>query len=374
MGDIKKTDEPEKIKISNNQIFSLAAGGAIGGTIIISTGLLASIAKRDAWITALIAPILGVLIIRLYCYLGGQYPGMTIIGIAKQIFGKWLGFIISAGFVFFFLIISSHIIWHVGDFTGHIYYATPEYVINGFFIIGIIIAVLYGVEAFARASELFIYFISVIFFTAMLLILPRADIANLQPVLEEGIVPSIKGIIIILTFLPSPLLSLMMIFPKNVHDLPQAGKAFVKGYLWASLIIFVSIIMSLLVLGSNISARSQYTTYLLFKEIDIAGIFSRLEFLIAIIWLITQFVVGVLFFYASSKGLAELLGLKDYRKIVLPLGLIILVLSGMFFADTVYQANWDSIVLIPYALTFSLCIPLIMLLVLMIKKKFIRRR
>jgi len=365
--------EDNKIKISHKQLFALAACGAIGGTIIIASGMLTSIAKQDAWIIALITPACGIFVIWLYYCLVKQYPGLTLIGINKKILGKWLGIIVSAGFVYFFLHSSTNIPWYVGDFIGHILDETPDYILYIMFMATVIAAVLYGVEAFARASEIFIIFISLVFFIAIILILPKANVQNLMPVLEEGILPSFKGTFFMLAFTTYPLISILMIFPFNTLDLPQAGWAMGKGYLWGSLIVFVAIIMPILVLGSNITSNTQYTVYLLFKEIDIAGIFTRLEFVIMTIWLITQFVTSILFYYAGVKGLAELLGLKDYRKIVLPLGLIILVLSGVVFPDANYQANWDSIVWVPYAITYGLIIPLIMLLILGIKKRFFKR-
>jgi len=370
---MKKADKPEKIIISNHQIFSLAACGAVGGTIIVVSSLLASIAKQDAWITAIITPAFGLIVIWLYYYLGKAYPNMTIIGISKQIFGKWLGIIITACYVFFFIQISYHITWHMSDFVIHYYHETPEYFINGLSVAAMVIAVLYGVEAFARASEIFIKLISVFFLISIILVLPKANINNLLPVLENGILPSLKASVFMSAFSIFTLQSLLMIYPINALDLPQASKAFGKGFLWGSLLVFIATIMSILVLGSNISARTTFPTFLLFKEIDIAGIFTRMEFIIAIIWIISQFMINLLFFYAAVKALAEFLGLKDHRRIVLPLALIILVMSGVTFPDTIYQSNWNSIVWTPYAATFGLVIPLIMLIVLWIKVRRIKK-
>jgi len=362
--------DENKIKISNQQFFALAANGTLGSTIFVISGLLTGIAKQDAWITALITPVWGLLQIWLYYYLGKAYPGLTLIGINKKILGKWPGIIVSAGFVFLFLHVTTNSPWYVGDFLGHILSETPDYLFYIPFMAAVIIAVLYGVEAFARASEIFIIFVSLIFFVAMILILPKVNIENLLPVLEEGIVPSLKGSFFLFSFTTFPILTLMMIFPVNAIALPQAGKAMVKGYLWGSLIVFVAIIISILVLGSNVISNTQYASFLLFKEIDVAGIFSRLEFVIMLIWLVTQFVTCVLFFYAGVKSFAELFGLKDYRKVVLPLGLIVTVLTGIIFPDANYQGNWDSIVWPPYGTTFCLIIPGIITIVCWLKKKF----
>lgn len=53
----------DKIKITNHQLFSLTANGAIGGSVIVISALVASVAKQDAWIGALLTPAFGITVI-----------------------------------------------------------------------------------------------------------------------------------------------------------------------------------------------------------------------------------------------------------------------------------------------------------------------
>jgi spore germination protein KB len=359
----------DKIKITNNQLFSLTANGSIGGSVIVISALLVSIAKQDAWITALVTPVFGMPIIWIYWFLGSKYPSMTFVGITKKILGKWIGSIISVGFVFLFLEIACHIPWYVGNFiTTQAMTETPAYVIRSLFALAIVIAILYGIEATARASELFIYFVSFSFIIAMILVLPNAKIENLQPVFEKGIIPVLKSSVFLSCFITFPLITLMMIYPINFNNISQAKKSLFKGYLWSSFIIFITILMSILVLGSAITSKSEYPAYLLAKEIDIGIIFSRLEFVIAAIWIVTQFIIGILFFYAGVIGLSELLGLRDHKRIVIPLGLIALVMSGVVLPNAAYEADWVSLVWTPYIITYGLILPILLLIVFWIKK------
>ncbi|UNC91987.1 GerAB/ArcD/ProY family transporter [Candidatus Contubernalis alkaliaceticus] len=357
------------IKITDHQLFSLTANGAIGGAVIVIGATLAGIAKQDAWITALITPLFGIPVIWVYWYLGSQHPNMTFVEIIKRILGKWIGFIAAACFVFLCLQIAAHLPWYIGNFiTIQVMPETPAYAINFLFVAAFMIALLYGIETIARASEMFIYFVSFLFFLAMILVLPNANIENLQPVLENGVIPILKGSVFLSSFITFPLITLMMIFPVNINDMQQAKKALFKGYLFAGLIIFITILMSILILGAVMTAKSQFPTYMLAKEINVGIVFSRLEFIITALWLFTQFIIGLLFFYAGVIGLSQLLGLKDYKKIVIPLSLIILVMTEVVFPDTVYQVNWVNTVWVPYIITYGLILPVLLLLVFLIKK------
>lgn len=63
-----------------------------------------------------------------------------------------------------------------------------------------------------------------------------------------------------------------------------------------------------------------------------------------------------------------MLGLKDHKRIVVPLGLIIFVMSGVVFPNAEYEVNWASLVWVPYIVTYGLIVPVVLLLVFWIKK------
>ena len=95
--------------------------------------------------------------------------------------------------------------------------------------------------------------------------------------------------------------------------------------------------MTILVLGYAIAASTQYPTYLLGKEINIGTILTRLEFIVAIIWFATQFVVTILYFYSVLVGFSQIIGLKDYKKIAVPLAFIIFIMTEVIFPNVIYQ-------------------------------------
>jgi len=359
----------DNVKITNNQLFSITANSVVGGAVIVISAAIAGIAKQDAWIVALLTPIFGMPVIWIYWFLGSQYPGMTFIGIIKGIFGKWIGLCVAAGYVFLCLEIAVHVPWYVGNFiTTQAMPETPLYVINLLFVTAVVIAVLSGIEAIARASEIFIYFASFLFFLAMVLVLPNAKIENLEPVLAGGIVPILKGSLLLSCIITFPIVTLMMIYPVNLQKPEEAKKPLLVGYLWAGFMVFITILMTILVLGSAITAKYQYPTYLLVTEIQVGTVFTRLEFLVIAIWIVTEVIIGILFFYAGVTGMSELFGLKDHKKIVLPVGLITLIMSGVVFPDSLYEAEWISFVWPPYIITYGLIVPCLLTIIVIIKK------
>lgn len=359
-----------KIKITNHQLMAITTIYVCGASTIIISSSTTSLARQDAWISTIVTILIGLMVILINTYLGGLYPDKTYIEIILQLFGRWFGGLIVVMLIFVGIVGAAQFVWYVGDFFTQQYMdETPSYVINILFVAVIIIAVLYGLEAIARASELFFYIVVIMFIISMLSVSPNIDVDNLLPVLEKGMVPVLKGSLPLLSFTVFPLIFLNMVFPINISDIRESKKSMIKGYLIGMSIAFVSIIMCNLVLGSTITASARYPVFLLTKEINVGIIFTRLEALIVCVWLLTIFNNTLFYFYEGVLGLSQLLKLKGYRIIVLPLGLIMAVISGFVYKDVPYEISWDSTVWFLCSFSFGLILPILMLLVFFIRKR-----
>ena len=359
-----------KSKLSNNQMFAITANFTIGISLISVSSNATALAFQDAWISALITPIIGLPFIWLYYYLGKQYPGKTLIDIFKSAFGKWLGWIISAFFVVFVCFLNaSEVVFYIGSFIQSEYMTeTPLYALNLLMAIGIVIGLIYGLEAIARSAEIFVKLIMVLIVLATLLNLPNIQIDYLLPIFERGITPILKGSLILTSYITWPFIVLLMIYPSSTDQTIETRNSLFFGYLLGAAISFICTIMPLLVLGSKIAAQSAYPTYLLAKEINV-GIINRVEAIISFSWIVSEFIRAVVFFYAGMMGLCQLFKINNYKRIVLPLGLVVLIYSGVVYPDAAYQAKWDSFTWVPFIATFGAIMPILILIITRIKKR-----
>jgi spore germination protein KB len=125
--------------------------------------------------------------------------------------------------------------------------------------------------------------------------------------------------------------------------------------------------MSILVLGSAMTAETQYPTYMLAKEINIGIIFSRLEFIIASVWITTLFIKITLYFYSGVVGFSQLFGVKNHKRLVIPLGFMVLIISKSAYTNKIYESSWDNLIWMPFITTFSLVLLILLLIVFFIK-------
>lgn len=357
----------KELKITNHQLFTFTALSTLGGSILVISSTMATVAKQDAWISVLVNTVYGSLIIGVFCYLGSQYPGLTLIGIIKKLFGKWVGWIIAAAYVFFIFKTAMDIPWFIGSFGARAMPETPPIVINLLFMAALVIAVIYGLEAFARASEIFYFFVTALFIISIILVVPNAKIQYIQPVIEKGFSPILKSSVFLAGFISFPVVTMLMIYPKYAIDIKKGRGALYKGFLWANAVVFVTILVSILVLGSVVVSKSSFPTVVLAEEIRIGTVLTRLEYIISIMWTVSEFAIGILYFYCTITGLAELLGIKDYKKIAFPIALIVLMYADIAWPNSIEQANWFVEVWTPHVIVFGAILPLIMLIICLVK-------
>ena len=347
-----------KEKINNSQVFALVADYTIGTTVLSIISGVAGYAGRDAWIVALVTPFMGLPVLWMFFYLNKLFPGKTLVEIIQDVFGKWVGWIVSAYFVFFLCFLSvTEVVFYMGNFVKSEYMTeTPLYAFNTLLVITIAVGLLYGIETIGRSSEIFLYIISFLILLTILLDLPNIKTDNLFPVLENGIAPVLKGCLYLNSFLALPLIVFAFFYPLNVADVQKSRKSFFGGYFWASFLGFLCTIMSIFILGATITAKTNYPTYLFSKEINISSI-TRFEGFITFSWMFAEFIKVSIYSYAGLVGFTQLFGLKGYKKMVIPIGISILVFSGVVYPNIAYQQKWDSTTWVVSVGTFGFVLP-----------------
>ncbi|MNQ90653.1 hypothetical protein D3C85_1060040 [compost metagenome] len=69
-----------------------------------------------------------------------------------------------------------------------------------------------------------------------------------------------------------------------------------------------------------------------------------------------------------------MLNMKDYRPLVLPLGMILVVYSLVVYPNVVYMIQFDTQAYIPYAITIGLMYPLLILVIGAIRKPIAKNK
>ncbi|WP_143759927.1 endospore germination permease [Paenibacillus sp. FSL E2-0202] len=358
----------EKGKISTRQLTLLVMLLTIGDSILIIPSSSTHYATQNAWISALIGMALGLLANYMYSKFAKLYPKLTLIEAIQKVFGKWLGTILSLMTLLFFLIVIAGSMREISDFViSEMLPGTPIPAILLLFILIVIMATRLGIEVIGRAGEIFTPMVVILFLILTVAIVPQMEIIRIFPILEDGIKPVLRGTIPITAYTFLEPVVFLMILP-YVDKQQKITRSFLQGTLLGGTVIFITLIVSILVLGPDLTARDIYPSYNIARRISVGGIFERVEAMIALQWMLTFFIKVTLYFYAFILGLSQLLKLKEYRVLSLPTGLILVALAPLIAPNYTYYGEIFDNYWVYYVITFGLFLPLVLLSVVMFRR------
>lgn len=364
----------QDVKINSYQFLVLVILFTIGTSILTAPSVLAADAKQDAWITSIIGTGIGLLIIWLFITLALRFPHLTYIQIIEKLFGKWVGKAISILFVFMSFLYTSSLLFYSGTFLNiHVMPNTPMIVLNILMAGIVVMGVRLGLETIARTAEILIVLFFVIFFFLLVFVSPEIKFENIQPVFEMGTKKIVQSSLFYVVTSSVNAVILLMIFPSFINKMKHVKKSFLIGNLIGGIVIIIITFLCVSVLGAEKTAREIYPSYELTQRINVGDFVQRIEGLMATLWMITLYIKTSLYFYASVLGIAQILNLKDYRPLTLPLGMIAVVLSLVIYPNIIYQQNIDQTTLLSFSLSMGLFLPLLLVVVYAIRKRQLKK-
>jgi len=359
-----------KTKVSPRQLMILTSGFSFGSVPLMIPSRIADLAGPDVWISILLGAVAGLPVIWIYAKLGELNPDKTFAEILRLYLGKWAGGLVALFYILSGLVLTTQISWYMGDFVRNEFRSDlPIIRINIFFVVLLAFAMWCGVEAMYRATELLYYILFSFFIVTVLLLIPSFKPEYLLPIMENGPVPVLKGSIPFITDCVLPLVFLNMVYPVCLENVQEAKKALFKGYLIGALTTLIAVTTCVLVMGSSLIANVRSPMYTVNKEISHLVVFSRIEAATVAISLGVSFIAAFSYAYAGVLALAQLIKVKNYKYLIPPIGLLIILYSPDIYYNTVHEIQWDSLTWPPLSFTLGFIIPGVVLTIAVIKKR-----
>ena len=364
----------QNVKINPYQFLILVIFFTIGTGILIVPSALAAEAKQDAWIAAIIGTGIGLLVIWLFTTIALWFPHLTYIQINEKIFGKWIGKAVSVLFVSMATFYTSSLLYYSATFiTTNVMPNTPMVALNILMVGIVVMGVRLGLETIARSAEILIVIFLVLFLILVVFVSPQIKFENIQPVFEVGATKIVQSSIYFVTSSSVNAIVLLMIFPAFINKMKQAKKFFLLGNLIGGIFIIMLTFLSVSILGAEDTARQVYPGYELVKRINVGDFVQRIEGFMGSLWFIALYFKTILYFYASVLGIAQILNLKDYRPLTLPLGMIVVILSLIIYPNVVYQKVVEQSTEIFFTIIIGLFFPLMLVIVYALRKNKLQK-
>ncbi|TDX48436.1 GerAB/ArcD/ProY family transporter [Orenia marismortui] len=357
-------------KISNLQLFLIVINFMLGSAILFPLGIKA---KQDSYLVMLIAIPIGILLAMIYLKIASIDPNKNLIEISKEIFGKYLGWLIGLIYSSFFFYIS---IRNIRDLAGQLnHFLIPQanlQSITFLTIILVIYCVYHNIETIARVTT-FTIVLGFLLLTpsTLYLLFFSADFSCLQPVLAKGLTPVLKEIYPGILAFPLAELVVFIMFFSRVKDHKKSKKYFITAMIFSFLVLTINTITIVSVLGLNLAEQ---VTYPLIRSGQlVSGNLMKLDFSIALSTTLILLEKIKLLIYGATKGFSNLFNIS-YKKIAIILPIIGGYLSIIIAPGRIQHLEFGLGPSLWINIAVGIYLPIVSLVVYYLKKFFMGKR
>lgn len=353
--------------LSSKQAVAILYSYILGSTVI--TGMNSK-AGQDTWVSMLIAIFAALLIYFMYARICKLYPGLDLFDIVEKLFGKFLGKLFIFLFAWYGLHLGSLVISNFGQFI-HTAALTetpllPIYLLMGFMAI---YAVKSGIETFGKSAVIFMPILAVVVLFTFFASMKDFHLSNLQPILYKNWPNVFSSAFSGFTF-PFAEAVLFLAVADSIGQKDSLYKIFTWGLITGGFILWIALLRNIMVLGFPLMSEYFFPSFTEARTIIIGkgNALARFEQLITGNFFVAGYVKTSISLFAASKGFAKLFGIKDYRKIVIPTGLLMVALTSILYKNVMEMFEWIDVYKY-YALPFQVLLPLVIWITAEIKSK-----
>ncbi|WDV47297.1 endospore germination permease [Clostridiaceae bacterium M8S5] len=342
----------------------------VGEFSILASGFSA---KKDVWISVIIATVFSLMMVILYVNLLKLYPNSDFLDIIINIFGKKLGKILIAMYAVYCFDLTSLILLDALHFiTVTSFDKTPRILPAGFMIILCVWVCKKGINILAKISRVSAVLLYGYIIITAIILLQVSDVRNLQPILYNGSRHVIKGTFELIVY-PYGEILMFLIVLLHLYEAKKVKKILYSSVLLSGIYMFIMSSVIIMVIGENYASSLTFIAYGVAKHIKL-GFLKRSE-----IWASTMFTLGMfikisVYLMATGMCVQKVFNLKSYKIILMPLMLLSLTLINFNFDSIMTYNEYIFEIYIYYAFLFLIIVPVLIYLAGLIKKHFKKKR
>ncbi|WP_163195564.1 GerAB/ArcD/ProY family transporter [Clostridium thermarum] len=342
-------------KISILQLKLLLMGFCFGSTLIANPAVKA---YKDAWIANILGGLAGLLLVIMYSYISMLNPSKNLVAILRDTFGRKLGALISAAYIWYFTHLAALVLRNFGAFIASVTYTETPMLFSMFcFFVIVLYVLIKGIENLSRMAEFFVPIQIAIIIIVTIALMSISNIRNLLPVFERGFRPVITTAFSITTFPYGEVVAFLVLYPL-LNDQKMILKSSITSVIFVCFILTSIAIRNISVLGVELAIRAVFPSHVTYRLVPKIDADPLLDLALQIGGIVK---LGVCM-YSALYCIMELFRLETYKFLILPLGGCILSLSMLLYENALEMLAWASDIWPYYSIPFQIVIPIVILI------------
>ena len=313
---------------------------------------------QDAWISIILGAVLAVPMLCIYARLFRLFPEKDLFEIMHIVFGKLVGKVLTVLIVWYATHLGATILRNFSEFTQISPLTdTPQIVIRSIMILTVIYLVRCGTRVLGKWSLAMIFLVLFVVVFSFAAVIPKIRPDDLMPFFEHPKARIAASTFELFSF-PFGETVVFLCLANSLSKKDSPYKLFLYGLLVSVGIFIIIFLRNLSLLGPIISEKVYFPSFVAVRIIVISDFLARIEGSISSNFLFAGIVKITVCLIAASKGAASLFGLKHYRPLVMPMGMLMLALCSILYKSMMEMFRFLEYY--PYyAFPFQVILPLV---------------
>ncbi|WP_042196944.1 GerAB/ArcD/ProY family transporter [Paenibacillus camerounensis] len=352
------------------QLFAMIVLFELGTAVVVPIGLESG---HAVWISILMALPGGILLYLVYAYLYRQFPDLVISGYTRKILGKWIGWPLSLLYLPVLTYNGSRNLREAGDLLiSSSYDRTPIFIINCIMVIAVMYILYQGIEVFSRTAEIYFWVIVLMGLIAnfVVIIAGLVQFKNLFPIHPGEWVEALKSAYPNIWIFPyGELVCFTAILP-HFNSKHKIGRTGVGAMALSAFLLSFTHAVEMSVLGEDIYSRTTFPMFTTITLVNVANFLQRLDALVILTLIIGVFFKMSIYCYAAVSIAADLFHVKEPRRLVIPVGSVVLYSSFVSAENFPLHMNDGKVFLENILPILCAVIPVLLFIVHRIRRRF----
>ena len=310
-----------KIQITNGMYVALLINLVYAKAIGITQGMIAREVGQDMWLATLFATLQGMAMIYLGYIVLRRTPKHDFVELGISLLGRWFGVLISLLMVAFFagafFTVMVTFVYHMRD------YFLPEMPLYIFVIAAVGIGwygAYHGLEVMARMAYVGVFFVLLLNGLILVGSFHQIDLENLRPVAETGLPRILWASRHSDADWAIATMATAMILPM-VRNPEVRGRSGIAGIAIGGLLVLLWPILETVVLSSEVAQQYIVACMKLARSAHMGHFIQRYEMIMVACFSVSSLLQIMMCLFASAHGVSKAIGWKDYRPMLIPVGL-----------------------------------------------------
>lgn len=320
-------------KVTVSQVISLYVLMILGTSIIVGSG---SSLRQSTWMAVLVGALASLPFLMMQARLFWLFPGISLFQILVKVLGKTGAIVVAAAFAVYSLSLGAMVTRNISEFIQIVTMArTPQYFLMIAMMLLAIWCVKSGLSTMGRCALYGVLPIALIVLGTTALGTKEMQIDRLLPLVDWDAKSFITSVLSIMSFpfLETQLLGTQLYLMKEGQS---PYKAAPLGLAAGGLLLTIINIRDMAILGPIMHSTAIFPGYESVGMIELGTFFTRFEAVISASLILCSFMKLGICLLSSSAGMAHMIGIKDYRDIVVPLAMVMLFFA-MYMYDNLLQ-------------------------------------